>query len=113
MLQKLLAKGRTLLADGPTGTNLFEVGLVSGENPKLWNATHPDRIRTLHKAFVGAGADIILTNSFGGNRRPLPAAETIGRRLGSPAFLDRLAALLGARSQAAQTRTEGRRWGVE
>ena len=71
MLQSLLAEGRPLLADGATGTNLFAVGLTSGDSPELWNAAHPDRIRALHQAFVDAGADIILTNSFGGNRRRL------------------------------------------
>jgi 5-methyltetrahydrofolate--homocysteine methyltransferase len=71
MLAQLLAEGRPLLADGATGTNLFEVGLTAGENPEAWNATHPERIRALHQAFVDAGADIILTNTFGGNRRRL------------------------------------------
>ncbi len=71
MLQTLLAEGRPLLADGATGTNLFAMGLAPGETPELWNAAHPDRIRSLHQAFVDAGADIILTNSFGGNRRRL------------------------------------------
>ncbi len=71
MLLKLIAEGRPLLADGATGTNLFEVGLTSGENPEAWNETHPDRICALHQSFVDAGADIILTNSFGGNRRRL------------------------------------------
>ena len=71
MLQTLLAEGRPLLADGATGTNLFAMGLAAGETPELWNAAHPDRIKALHQAFVDAGADIILTNSFGGNRRRL------------------------------------------
>ena len=71
MLQALLAEGRPLLADGATGTNLFAMGLASGETPELWNAVHPDRIQALHRAFVDAGSDIILTNSFGGNRRRL------------------------------------------
>ncbi len=71
MLKELLALGRPLLADGATGTNLFEMGLVSGETPELWNDTHPERIRALHKMFVDAGSDIILTNSFGGNSRRL------------------------------------------
>jgi methionine synthase I (cobalamin-dependent) len=71
MLQNLLAEGRPLLADGATGTNLFAMGLASGETPELWNAVHPDRIQALHQAFVAAGADIVLTNSFGGNRRRL------------------------------------------
>lgn len=71
MLEILLQQGRPLLADGATGTNLFEMGLSSGDNPESWNVAHPDRIRTLHQSFVDAGADIILTNSFGGNRRRL------------------------------------------
>jgi 5-methyltetrahydrofolate--homocysteine methyltransferase len=71
MLQTLLAEGRPLLADGAMGTNLFEAGLASGDNPEMWNATRPDAIRALHQSFVEAGADIILTNSFGGNRRRL------------------------------------------
>ena len=71
VLQTLLAEGRPLLADGATGTNLFAMGLVSGETPERWNVDHPDRIEGLHRAFVEAGADIILTNSFGGNRRRL------------------------------------------
>jgi 5-methyltetrahydrofolate--homocysteine methyltransferase len=71
MLQTLLAEGRPLLADGATGTNLFAMGLTSGDSPELWNATHPDRTESLHRAFVDAGADIILTNSFGANRRRL------------------------------------------
>jgi len=60
-----------LLADGATGTNLFDMGLSSGDSPELWNDAHPDRIRALHRAFVDAGADIILTNSFGANARRL------------------------------------------
>ena len=71
MLQTLLAEGRPLLADGATGTNLFAMGLTSGDSPELWNAAHADRIESLHRAFVDAGADIILTNSFGANRRRL------------------------------------------
>ena len=71
MLQRLLADNRPLLADGATGTNLFAMGLTSGDSPELWNATHPERTRLLHQQFVDAGADIILTNTFGANRRRL------------------------------------------
>lgn len=62
-----LAQRPWLLADGATGSNLFEMGLVSGDAPELWNIEHPDRIALLHRRFVEAGADIVLTNSFGGN----------------------------------------------
>ncbi|MDE3176508.1 MAG: betaine--homocysteine S-methyltransferase [Pseudomonadota bacterium] len=79
MLQTLLAEGRPLLADGATGTNLFEMGLAAGETPELWNEAEPAKIRALHQAFVDAGADIILTNSFGGNRRRLMLHRLEGR----------------------------------
>jgi 5-methyltetrahydrofolate--homocysteine methyltransferase len=70
-LRSLLAEKGVLLADGATGTNLFEMGLTSGDAPELWNETNPEKIFTLHKNFVDAGADIILTNSFGGTRHRL------------------------------------------
>lgn len=70
-LEALLARKDVLLADGATGTNLFAMGLESGEAPELWNASAPEKVRALHKGFVDAGADIILTNSFGGTRHRL------------------------------------------
>ena len=70
-LQELLAARPVLLADGATGTNYFQMGLESGEPPELWNVDHPERVQALHRAFVDAGADIILTNTFGGNRHRL------------------------------------------
>ena len=70
-LAPLLAERPWLLADGATGSNLFDRGLRSGDAPELWNSEHPDRIAQLHRAFVEAGADIILTNSFGGTRHRL------------------------------------------
>ncbi len=54
------------MADGATGTNLFHAGLETGYPPELWNVEYPDRVTTLHTSFIAAGADIILTNSFGG-----------------------------------------------
>ena len=66
-----LATRPWLLADGATGTNYFQMGLVSGDAPEMWNFEHPERVRELHRRFVEAGADIILTNSFGGNRHRL------------------------------------------
>lgn len=64
---RLLAERTHLIADGAMGTNLFARGLQSGDAPELWNIDHPDRVRSVHQEFVDAGADIILTNSFGGN----------------------------------------------
>ena len=56
-----------LLTDGATGTNLFDMGLMSGDAPELWNEEYPEKITKLHKDAVDAGSDIFLTNSFGGN----------------------------------------------
>jgi 5-methyltetrahydrofolate--homocysteine methyltransferase len=70
-LEALLQAGRVLLADGATGTNYFHMGLEAGEAPELWNVEHPERVTELHQAFVDAGSDIILTNTFGGNRHRL------------------------------------------
>ncbi|WFU10866.1 betaine--homocysteine S-methyltransferase [Rhizobium sp. CB3090] len=70
-LTDLLAEKGVLLADGATGTNLFAMGLEAGEAPELWIEQHPDRIIKLHQDFVDAGADIILTNTFGGTRHRL------------------------------------------
>ena len=56
-----------LLTDGATGTNLFDMGLMSGDAPELWNEEYPEKITKLHKDAVDAGSDIFLTNSFGSN----------------------------------------------
>ena len=66
-LSRLLATRDWLLADGATGTNLFNMGLSAGEPPEMWNIEKPDNIRKLYKGAVDAGSDIFLTNSFGGN----------------------------------------------
>ena len=56
-----------LLADGATGTNLFDMGLMSGDAPELWNEKFPEKIVKLHRDAIDAGSDLFLTNSFGGN----------------------------------------------
>ncbi|MDZ5698281.1 betaine--homocysteine S-methyltransferase [Chelativorans sp. M5D2P16] len=70
-IDALIAEKGVLLADGATGTNLFAMGLQSGEAPELWNEEAPEKIEALHQGFVDAGSDIILTNSFGGTRHRL------------------------------------------
>lgn len=70
-LQRLLETKAVLLADGATGTNLFEAGLTAGDPPEFWNFDKPDSVRELLRSFVEAGADIILTNTFGANRHRL------------------------------------------
>lgn len=66
-LTDLLATKPVLLADGATGTNLFNMGLSSGDAPEFWNINEPDKIRALYRGAVDAGSDLFLTNSFGGN----------------------------------------------
>ncbi|MFN3146305.1 MAG: betaine--homocysteine S-methyltransferase [Paracoccaceae bacterium] len=66
-LSRLLETRDWLLADGATGTNLFNMGLGAGDPPEFWNVDHPDRIRELYRGAVEAGSDIFLTNSFGSN----------------------------------------------
>jgi len=63
-----LQAGEVLVADGATGTNHQHDGLRPGVPPEEWVFDEPRKVLTLHKAFVAAGADIILTNSFGGTR---------------------------------------------
>ena len=70
MTDKLTSLLRTrdwLLADGATGTNLFNMGLSAGESPEFWNVDRRDEIRELYRGAVTAGSDVFLTNTFGGN----------------------------------------------
>ena len=75
----LAARGR-LVADGGMGTSLFELGLQAGSTPELWNVEHPDRVASVHQGFVDAGADIILSNTFGGTRSRLDL-DRLGARV--------------------------------
>ena len=58
-----LATRPWLLADGATGTNYFQMGLESGDAPEMWNLEHPERVRSLHRRFIEAGADIVTVFS--------------------------------------------------
>ena len=58
----------TLIADGAMGTNLFALGLQTGDAPELWNVDAAEKVQSVYRDFVAAGSDIILTNSFGGTR---------------------------------------------
>lgn len=57
-----------LIADGATGTMLQRAGLPRGLPPEVWNLENPQAVRDLHLGYIRAGADIILTNTFGGTR---------------------------------------------
>lgn len=90
-LSRLLDQQDWILADGATGTNLFNMGLMSGDAPEFWNETETDKIRTLYRGAVEAGSDLFLTNSFGANASRLKLHDA-----GHRAFeLSRMAAEIG------------------
>jgi 5-methyltetrahydrofolate--homocysteine methyltransferase len=78
-LRRLLASKSVLLADGAMGTSLFAQGLATGEAPELWNLTQAQSVAAVHQGFVDADSDLILTNSFGANRRRLALHGAEGR----------------------------------
>lgn len=67
VLSDLIASQGCVIADGAMGTQLFAAGLDSGNPPEAWNVDHPTKIQAVHQAYLQAGSDMILTNSFGGN----------------------------------------------
>lgn len=90
-----LARGELLISDGATGTYLQYHGLEPGGCPEELNASHPEVVKGMARAYFEAGSDMVLTNSFGGNRYML-SKYGYGDRVGE---LNRLAAQ-HARSQA-------------
>ncbi|MBC5687993.1 homocysteine S-methyltransferase family protein [Mediterraneibacter sp. NSJ-55] len=66
MIRERLGK-ELLFFDGGMGTLLQEEGLLPGELPESWNITHPEIIQSIHRKYIEAGSDIILTNTFGAN----------------------------------------------
>jgi len=77
--EKMLADKDVLLADGATGTTFFGMGLQSGDAPELWNVDYPERVAQHYQAFIDAGSDLILTNSFGGTRYRLKLHQAEAR----------------------------------
>ncbi len=67
-LQALLENNPVVLADGAMGTMLFEAGLQFGDPPEVWNMSHPEQVRAIHRGYLESGSRIILTNTFGGSR---------------------------------------------
>ena len=100
-LRKLLDTRDWLLADGATGTNLFNMGLEAGEAPEMWNVQQPDNIRKLYKGAVDAGSDIFLTNTFGGNASRLKLHNAVDQ----VHELNRIGASLGREIADAAGRT--------
>ncbi len=78
-LSRLLAQRAWIMADGATGTTLFNMGLAAGDPPDLWNLDRPDDIRALYRGSVGAGSDLFLTNTFGANAARLKLHGEQGR----------------------------------
>jgi 5-methyltetrahydrofolate--homocysteine methyltransferase len=76
-----LKSGPVIIADGAMGTMLQSVGLPVGASPEAWLLENPDRVCGVHRAYVEAGADLILTCTFGGTRA----------RLKRPGLSDRVA----------------------
>jgi methionine synthase I (cobalamin-dependent) len=91
----LLVSEAVILADGGMGTMLMAAGLQPGESPELWNVEHADEVRGIHRGYLAAGAQIILTNTFGGNQRRLMHRQLEKRAV----ELNRAAAVL-ARAEA-------------
>ena len=66
-LRDLLQKNGPVLADGAMGTMLFSLGLQHGDAPESWNLTESEKVKQVHRGYIEAGSQIILTNTFGGN----------------------------------------------
>lgn len=74
-----LLKKKRLYFDGGTGTVLQSLGIKPGEAPERWNVEQPEKIVSLHKAYFGAGSNIVLTNTFGINREKFDDFEELIR----------------------------------
>jgi len=68
---EVIASGRPVMADGAMGTMLFANGLMFGDPPEVWNLSKPDVVRGIHRGYLDAGSQILMTNTFGGNRMRL------------------------------------------
>ena len=64
-LLKALETGQVLISDGAWGTFLHKLGLEVGDCPEIWNLTHREEVRSIAESYIDAGADMVLTNSFG------------------------------------------------
>ena len=77
--ETMLGEKDVILADGATGTNLFNMGLMSGDAPELWNVDQPKKITALYRGSVDAGSDMFLTNTFGGTAARLKLHDAQNR----------------------------------
>jgi len=74
-IDQLLENNRIAIADGAWGTQLSERGLQPGEPPEAWVLHRPDAVREVAQSYVDAGAEIILTDTFGGSRFKLAKCD--------------------------------------
>src|SRR6202165_2594520 len=74
-----LKAGEVLIADGATATNYQQMGMAIGGAPEDWNFDQPEKVLGLHRAFIDAGSDIILTNTFGATSPRLRETRYAGR----------------------------------
>ncbi|MQG09602.1 MAG: methionine synthase [SAR202 cluster bacterium] len=63
-----LKNNEILIFDGATGTYLQKKGLIAGDSPEKMNIENPEIVKMMAKHYYDAGSDIVLTNSFGGNK---------------------------------------------
>lgn len=89
-IEDVLSKKSIVVTDGATGTMLQRAGLPAGAPSELWILENPDGVRNLHRGYLEAGCDAILTDTFGGSRLKLD-----NNRLGDKAVeINRTAAQL-------------------
>ena len=95
---------RRLVCDGAMGTQLMLAGLANGDCGEAWNLTHPERVLKIQRHYVEAGADCLITNTFGGSRLMLKrhghvddllALNQAGARIAREAFAGRAGFVLG------------------
>ena len=67
-LRQKLSEPGIIIMDGATGTQLQNMGLPAGKAPELWNLENPEAVKKHYQAYIDAGSDAILTNTFGGSR---------------------------------------------
>lgn len=68
---KEILTGKTILFDGAMGTTIQRMNLEHSDPPELLNLFHPKELESIHRSYIEAGAQIIETNTFGGNRKRL------------------------------------------
>jgi 5-methyltetrahydrofolate--homocysteine methyltransferase len=95
---------RRLVCDGAMGTQLMLAGLANGDCGEAWNLAHPDRVLAIQRRYVEAGADCLITNTFGGSRlmlkrhghvEHLREINQAGARIAREAFGEREGFVLG------------------